>query len=83
MDIKVGSVVVSRAGHDKDDFFVVLKVSGKNVIICDGKRRTLEKPKVKNEKHLIVTKEKLDASFMQTNCAIRKKLNLFKKMAEG
>ncbi len=74
-----GLVVISKAGHDKNDLFVVLNFNGKNVIICDGKRRKLESPKSKNEKHLIFTNNKLDEESMKSNSSIRKALNALKK----
>lgn len=74
-----GLVVISKAGHDKRDLFVVLNFNGKNVIICDGKRRKLENPKSKNEKHLIFTNNKLDEKTMKSNSSIRKALNALKE----
>ncbi|MBR1779484.1 MAG: KOW domain-containing RNA-binding protein [Clostridia bacterium] len=74
-----GLVVISKSGHDKNDLFVVLNFNGKNAIICDGKRRKLEKPKTKNEKHLILTNNKLNEVAMQSDSSIRKALNALKK----
>lgn len=52
-NIKVGSVVLSTAGHDSGNYFVVLEVENEDFVkICDGKNRTLEKPKRKKIKHL-------------------------------
>ena len=79
MTLSKGLVVISKAGHDKNDLFVVLNFNGKNVIICDGKRRKLENPKSKNEKHLILTNKKLDEEIMKSNSSIRKALNALKK----
>ena len=50
MEIVKGCVVKAKAGRDKDGFFVVLDVDGSYAMICDGKRRTLEKPKRKKYK---------------------------------
>ena len=77
MDIKRGVVVRSGAGRDKNGFFVVLDVNKDNVIICDGKRRSLEHPKCKNMKHLFMTSSKLEEDLMQSNRAIRKALSPF------
>lgn len=79
MTLSRGLVVISKAGHDKRNLFVVLNFDGKNVIICDGKRRKLENPKIKNEKHLILTSNKLDEKAMKNNSSIRKALNALKK----
>lgn len=52
-EFKVGSVVLSNAGHDSGDYFVIVEiVDGEYVKIADGKTRTLAKPKLKKVKHL-------------------------------
>lgn len=49
----IGTVVLSKAGHDKDKLFVVIEVCDSDyVMIADGKTRTLAKPKRKKIKHL-------------------------------
>ncbi|CDZ23347.1 hypothetical protein CCDG5_0204 [[Clostridium] cellulosi] len=53
MEIKVGTVVLSTAGHDKGGVFAVIGFTdGDIALIADGKRRKLEKPKKKKLKHL-------------------------------
>lgn len=53
MDIKVGDVVKSLAGHDYGKYFVVIAtLNDKFVLIADGVRRKAEEPKQKNVKHL-------------------------------
>lgn len=52
-DIKVGQVVISKAGRDKEGFFVVLEViDDRYLLLADGKRRTLDNPKRKKAMHL-------------------------------
>ena len=41
---ETGSLVRSKAGHDKDDIVVIIGQQGEYVWIADGKRRTVEKP---------------------------------------
>lgn len=77
MEVTKGSVVKSKAGHDKGEFFVVLEFDGKYANICDGKRRLLDNPKRKKEKHLSITNSKLDQSSMVSNREIRKALSQF------
>lgn len=77
MDIRRGIVVRSAAGHDKGDFFTVLQTDGLYAIICDGKRRSLEKPKKKKLKHLFITNTVLPEGALATNREIRKSLCLF------
>ena len=50
MEITIGSLVKSLAGHDKDEVFFILKEEGEYVYLVDGKYRTLAGPKRKNRK---------------------------------
>ncbi len=51
----VGMVVASRAGRDEGDRYVVIAVSGDDmVLLADGRRRGAGRPKRKNVKHLVV-----------------------------
>ena len=52
MEITIGSLVKSLAGHDKDEVFFILKEEGEYVYLVDGKYRTLAGPKRKNRKHV-------------------------------
>lgn len=50
---KVGQVVVSRMGHDKQRVYLIVAVLGEDFVLCaDGKYRTLDNPKQKRLKHL-------------------------------
>lgn len=77
MEFVRGLVVRSIAGHDKGGFFTVLEVSAPYAVICDGKRRSLEHPKRKKQKHLAVTNTILPDSSMETNREIRNVLKPF------
>lgn len=77
MEIVRGQVVRSIAGHDKGDFQTVLKVEGNSVILCDGKRRSLEKPKHKKQKHVACTRVVLSEEELTTNKKIRNALRVF------
>ncbi len=52
--IKVGDLVVSTAGRDKGDYFLVLSVENGVALIVNGKSRKVKTPKSKNVKHLKV-----------------------------
>ena len=56
MDFVRGLVVRALAGRDKGGFFTVLEASDDMAVICNGKRRSLEHPKRKKQKHLLITK---------------------------
>lgn len=75
MELKVGQVVKSLAGHDKGELAVIAGFENEKVLVCDGKHRKLEKPKCKNPKHLEATDRFLDKDSMATNKMLRKTLN--------
>ena len=51
--IVVGSVVFSRAGRDKGNFFLVTEIVDDTFVkICDGDIRKLDRPKLKKMKHV-------------------------------
>ena len=51
-EIRISDVVVSTAGRDRDQLFYVIGTEGVYTLLCNGKDRTLEKPKRKNNKHV-------------------------------
>ena len=48
----MNQLVVSLAGHDKDSVYAVVAEEGSMVLLADGRTRTLEKTKKKNQKHI-------------------------------
>ena len=53
MDFRDGNIVLSKAGRDKGNYFVVLKTVDENfVYIADGDMRKVDNPKLKKCKHL-------------------------------
>lgn len=75
MELKVGQVMRSLAGHDKGELMVIAGFENNKVLVCDGKHRKLEKPKCKNPKHLQETEMFLEPDSMATNKMLRKTLN--------
>ncbi|NLX61422.1 MAG: hypothetical protein GXZ06_02715 [Tissierellia bacterium] len=86
-DIAVGQVVKSKAGRDAGNVFLVMDIlDDKHVLIVDGDKRPLEKPKKKKIKHLMVYnkvlaefKEKIDGKIDINNAYVRKLLEPFKE----
>ncbi|MBQ3226627.1 MAG: KOW domain-containing RNA-binding protein [Clostridia bacterium] len=82
MELRAGDIVYSKAGRDKGKYFVVVFIeSDEYVLICDGKRRKVDKPKRKKRKHLTETGktatligEKLAAGEAVTNPLVRRAL---------
>ena len=70
--MQIGTIVKSRAGRDKDRWFVVVGVDADFALIVDGKERSLSKPKKKRKKHLAVTRTILDPATYQSDRALRK-----------
>ncbi|MDI3280410.1 MAG: RNA-binding protein, partial [Bacillota bacterium] len=52
---KVGQLVTSRAGRDKDKKYLIVRLlEAPFVLVADGLVRGVKKPKKKNIKHLIL-----------------------------
>lgn len=64
MDILVGRVVISSAGHDGGRRMVVTGADGGFVFVADGKERKLDSPKKKNIKHVQVTSYSIELEGM-------------------
>ncbi len=62
MEITVGMVVISAAGHDRGQWFVVKDADGRFAYLADGKERKLSAPKKKNLKHIRKTDKTLDVA---------------------
>ena len=76
MNLLQGSVVRSDAGHDKGNYYIIVKAEEGYVYIADGKERKLETPKRKNIKHISMTNAKIDLNEI-TNKKLRKLLSVF------
>lgn len=55
---EAGMMAVSRAGHDKDTLYLILRVEGSFAWLADGKKKPKEAPKKKRLKHLQVIRKK-------------------------
>ena len=74
----IGQIVCSKAGRDKGYFMVVVKESEDEVFVVDGKERPLERPKLKNPKHLCFTNTVLLEENFKTNKALRKAIAIYR-----
>ena len=75
MNIVKGSVVRSKAGRDKDKFYVVQSLEGGTAALIDGKHRLPGNPKRKNLIHLAPTAQVVELPL--TNKQLRKLLNTY------
>lgn len=83
MEITVGTVIISKAGRDKGRFMVVTEVMSDKVAVIDGKERPIERPKLKNIKHIAYTRYKISEYDMAADSRLRKALNLLSDKAEA
>ena len=72
-----GLAVKSKAGHDKGTFLAVIEVKGKSLLLCDGRRRTLLKPKLKKMIHVAPSSYVLGEEELATDKKIREALKKF------
>lgn len=68
------SVVYSKAGRDKGKFMALIGETENGVLLCDGKERPLERPKLKNKKHIVFTNYEIERQSLNSNKALRKAL---------
>jgi len=74
VEISKGTIVISNAGHDKDNFFVVTDIKDNFAYISDGKHKKLINPKKKSLKHLKPTHTVIDLTDL-TDKKLRSVLN--------
>lgn len=51
-EIKIGQLVISKAGRDKGNHFLVIELAKGYVYLVDGKTRRIDQPKKKKIKHI-------------------------------
>lgn len=74
MNYGPGCPVKSLAGHDKNQYFIILTDDGEYVTIADGKTRTVANPKRKNKKHIQAGNTPLIEAFPVRDETIRREL---------
>lgn len=52
MEWKKGMMAVSKAGHDKGQWYIIYNIEGTDVFLVDGRIRTVDRPKKKKKKHV-------------------------------
>lgn len=48
----IGKFATSKAGHDQSRMYVIVAEEGDFVYVCDGRYKTIAKPKKKRKKHI-------------------------------
>jgi hypothetical protein len=80
--LNVGAVVLSIAGREKNDIFLVKETRGEYAYLVNGSTRTIENPKKKNKKHLhLLCKSELTGLNMSelTDAQVKNFLNNYNK----
>lgn len=81
-EYKVGSLVRSLAGHDKDSFFIITEETPEYVYLSDGRLRPFGKPKKKKKKHVQPTHygdQKLAEAIESSRPTVDEEIRLFIK----
>jgi len=79
MNYQRGTIVRSKAGHDKGSFYAVVAVNGDSALVADGRKKTAAAPKCKKLIHLAFTKTVLSEQTMNDDSKIQKELEPFNK----
>lgn len=53
----VGLLAVSKAGHDKNHIYIIMKETLEHVYLADGVSRKIDHLKKKNKKHIQIVKK--------------------------
>ena len=65
MDSLVGRFATSKAGHDRTQLYVILAEDGDFVSLCDGRLKTIDKPKKKRKKHVQMINRTVNGELLQ------------------
>ena len=57
MNYEPGMLAWSRAGHDKDKLYVIVKTEGEYVYLSDGRLKPVEHPKKKKIRHIQIVRQ--------------------------
>lgn len=64
-DSLIGRFAISKAGHDKTQIYVVVGEDEEFVSLCDGRLKTVNKPKRKRKKHVQMMNHAVDKVLQQ------------------
>ena len=57
LEYKLGYFATSLCGHDKGRIYMIVKQEGEMIGLSDGVRRTIDNPKWKKKKHILISSE--------------------------
>lgn len=61
----IGKFATSKAGHDKNTVYVIVACDNECVYLCDGRLKTISKPKKKNMKHIQIINRIVDEELLR------------------
>lgn len=64
-DSLIGRFAISKAGHDKSQIYVIIGEDAEFVTLCDGRLKTVDKPKRKRKKHIQMMKRTVDVALLK------------------
>ena len=86
MELRKGMLAISKAGHDKNSWYVIQKVEGENVFLVNGENRSMDRKKKKKRKHIQpvnkvseILEKKLQAGVTWTNEEVKRALKIAKQ----
>ena len=81
-----GQLVRSIAGHDRGKVYMAIGITERGVLLCDGRARTIDRPKCKNSRHIVKVSMNAyvwDPEMTLTDMAVRKVIREFHKYEEN
>ena len=60
----IGKFAVSKAGHDKAQTYVIITMKDDFAYLCDGRLKTVDKPKKKRLKHVQLVNAQVDQELL-------------------
>ncbi|MBQ3783899.1 MAG: KOW domain-containing RNA-binding protein [Lachnospiraceae bacterium] len=77
--MNIGDLVISEAGHDKGFFYIIVGIDReqKRVKLADGVYKLVDKPKIKNIKHICFVEKKFDETVKITDLNVKRAIKLF------
>lgn len=79
-EFQIGDLVRSTAGRDAGQFYIIIEVMDCDACLCDGKFKTIDRPKKKRKKHF----ELIESKFMTEDFSdlhIKRTIKLYEKQA--
>lgn len=58
----IGKFATSKAGHDKSQLYIIVDADKEYVYLCDGRLKSVSKPKKKRIKHVQIINSTVDES---------------------